>query len=100
MAQSENRKTDPHAGELIDTLVSECRDPARLLELYYWSTEPELLPIVRAFAAFPNETRKRIETFLRTTQPKSVSAEIGADGQIRLLPGDYKVVRTPSKAAA
>ena len=56
----------------------------RLLELYYWSTEPDLLPVVRAFALLPSETRARLETFIRSADPNAVRAKLGRDGQIRL----------------
>jgi|tagenome__1003787_1003787.scaffolds.fasta_scaffold17853219_2 hypothetical protein len=87
MTQSNHRKVHtPKTETLVETLVSECRDPARLLELYYWSTEPELLPIIRGFASLPSGTRALLEAFLRTTDTKSVSAEIKMDGRICLTP--------------
>lgn len=29
------------SAELVNMLAAECCDPARLLELYYWSTDPD-----------------------------------------------------------
>src|ERR1700688_489352 len=85
MPRLKDRKTNNrHASELVDTLVSVCSDPARLLELYYWSTEPELLPIIRGFASLPSETRVMLERFLLVDDPKSVIADIEATGVIRL----------------
>jgi hypothetical protein len=78
--------TRSRTGSLIGALVSACRDPARLLELYYWSTEPELLPIIRGFASLPDETRGHLEAFLLSTEPKSIVAKFGPNGQIRLSP--------------
>jgi hypothetical protein len=87
MAKSKGRKTqNPNIATLVESLVSECRTPAHLLELYYWSTEPELLPIIRGFAALPRGTRAQLETFLHATDPESVSAAIDTDGDIRLTP--------------
>ena len=57
------------AAELIDTIVAECRDPARLLELYYWSKEPQLLPIIRAIAALAPPERARFGQLLRNAEP-------------------------------
>jgi hypothetical protein len=85
MAKSKGRKTHhPSIGALVESLVSESRSPARLLELYYWSTEPELLPIIRGFAALPSGTRVQLEAFLHATDPETVSAAIETDGDIRL----------------
>ena len=85
MAKSKGRKAHhPSIGALVESLVSECRSPAHLLELYYWSTEPELLPIIRGFAALPSGTRSQLEAFLHATDPETVSAAIETDGDIRL----------------
>ena len=87
MAQSRDRKTDnPNIGTLVELLVSECRNPAHLLELYYWSTEPELLPIIRGFAALPSGNRVQLEAFLHAANPELVIAAIETNGDIRLTP--------------
>jgi len=93
MTHAANRTRSSRTGNLIGALVSECRDPARMLELYYWSTEPELLPIIRGFASLPNETRAQLEAFLLAAEPKSIVAKIGANGQIRLAPKRQPVGR-------
>lgn len=69
--------------ELIDQLVAECRDPARLLELYYWSTEPGLLPIIRGFASLPRETQARLELFLWPAEPSAANTQIAKTGHRR-----------------
>jgi hypothetical protein len=68
-----------------------------LLELYYWSTEPKLLPIIRGFAALPSETRVQLEAFLDAANPKSVSAAIETDGHIRLTSNDAGVGTSPNR---
>jgi hypothetical protein len=52
------------SAELVNMLAAECCDPARLLELYYWSTDPELLPIIRKFASLSREARSAVERIL------------------------------------
>ena len=87
MPQPENcNAISPQVRRLIKAMVSECQNPVRLLELHYWSTEPELLPIIRGFALLPSQTRATLEAFIRGTDPNGVSAEIDAGGQIRLTP--------------
>jgi hypothetical protein len=87
MTHAANRTRSSRTDDLIGALVSECRDPARLLELYYWSTEPALLPIIRGLVSLPNETRAQLQAFLLSAEPESIIAKLEADGQIRLAPG-------------
>jgi hypothetical protein len=56
------------SAELINMLAAERCDPARLLELYYWSSDPGLLPIIRKFAALSREARSEIELLLASTE--------------------------------
>jgi hypothetical protein len=83
--------------ELIDTLVAECRDPARLLELYYWSTEPGLLPIIRGFASLPRETRARLEQFLWPAEPAAASLEIEEKDRGRSARNGYGTTTSVSR---
>jgi hypothetical protein len=80
-----------HFEELIASLVSAC-DSALLLELYYWSIEPDFLPIIRGIASLPPETRKRLRSFLDAADPKSIFTEIDTDGSIRLIANDDHVL--------
>jgi hypothetical protein len=84
---SDSRHIDPSTRKLINALVSECQHPVQLLELYYWSTEPELMPIIRAFARMSNATRATLEDFIAGTDPSDLTAEIEKNGQIRLTQG-------------
>lgn len=88
MSDSEDKPRAPKAEELVNAILSECRDPARLLELYYWSTEPELLPIIRSLASLPIETRQQLGAFFSATDPEHVNATTGAHGGICLVPSD------------
>ncbi len=97
MDQTEDRRAiTPQTRRLIEALISECRHPVRLLELYYWSTDPELLPIIRGFALMPNETRAALEIFVRDNNPNSIGAEIEANGQIRLMAKRGRLAQAPS----
>jgi hypothetical protein len=85
MMQVDDRANiDPHTRTIIKALFAECRQPARLLELYYWSTEPELLPIIRQLAQMPARSRAALETFVRNTDPNTVHVEVESDNQVRL----------------
>lgn len=88
MAETGNRPRVSKAGQIVNAILTECEDPARLLELYYWSTEPELLPLIRGLASLPSETRRQLGAFLRATDPALVSAMTDANCGICLVPTD------------
>jgi hypothetical protein len=71
--------------KLIQSIITECGDPVRLLELYYWSTEPDLLPIMRGFASLPSGTRSKLGAFIRNATPDGIVAQTDVEGQILLI---------------
>lgn len=83
----------PDIETMFSSLISECRDPSRLIELFYWSTEPDLLPIVRAFVGLPPAAQTQIRTFLQATPPDRVHAEIDAEGNLKLSAADHAARR-------
>lgn len=69
--------------EVVRTLVLGNADHNRVLELYYWSLEPELLEMVRAYLALPPKVQTALTSYLTQSRPRNVSAEI--DGRGRLI---------------
>ena len=66
-------------------MLTECADSSRLLELYYFSREPDLLEIMRAIVALPEETRASLEAFLAMSQdPAAVGAKWDGAGRLTL----------------
>jgi hypothetical protein len=60
-------------------------DRARMLELHYWSEEPELLDIMRVIVGLTDETREALHTFLtRASAAQEISAEADSAGQLLL----------------
>ena len=70
---------------LLKRIVDECRHPARLIELYYWSAENELAEVMRQYIALPPEVRAALHAFLLLAkdEPGSVTTRIGARGELR-----------------
>jgi hypothetical protein len=58
------------------TIALDCRDPERVLEVYYLSKLPGLLEMVRAIAALPHHPHTLLRHFLTTARPHLISAEI------------------------
>ncbi len=71
---------------LLKRIVDECRHPARLIELYYWSAENELAEVMRQYIALPPEVRAALHAFLLLAkdEPGSVTTRIGARGELTL----------------
>src|SRR5258708_38002052 len=73
----------PLAG-LLKRLVEECPDPARLVELYYWSAEHQLAEVMRQYIALSPEVRTALHGFLMLVkdEPGSVTVQISANGEM------------------
>ena len=52
-------------GDVVQSLIAEAGNSARLLECYYWNQEPGLLEMIRAFLAMPIEAQTVLRAFLR-----------------------------------
>jgi hypothetical protein len=66
-------------------MLTECADSSRILELYYFSREPDLLEIMRAIVALPEETRASLEAFLAMSHdPAAVGAKWDGAGSLTL----------------
>ena len=73
----------PLAG-LLKRIVEECPDPARLIELYYWSAEHELAEVMRQYIALSPEVRAALHAFLMLVkdEPGSVTVQIATNGEM------------------
>ena len=82
--------------ELLKRIAADCRDPARLVELYYWSAEPELAEVMRQYMALPDEVRAALHAFLMlvANDPGSVTHRITGEGEMILSsPATAEVAR-------
>ena len=61
---------------------------SKLIELYYWVQEPDLLRIVRALAAAPPETRQALDAFLDSARHAQQEVRAGSDGEELMLRKD------------
>jgi hypothetical protein len=79
---------EPKLAEVIESIIVDCGDPARVLELYYWSREPGVLEVIRSVMALPPRTRALLEGFLAVAQPDLVSGELDEAGRVTLSSPD------------
>jgi len=77
---------DSDVKQVLHNLLERSGNPSRLLEVYYWSTEPELVEFIRQFLALPNSTRFALTAFMSMTKDAwgSVAVTIGLNGEITL----------------
>jgi hypothetical protein len=70
--------------DIVCTLLDGA-ERARLLELHYWSEEPQLLDIIRIVVGLTDETREALRTFLvQASDPQEISATTHPSGQLTL----------------
>jgi hypothetical protein len=77
-----------HQNELrkvLTSLVNSGEDPERLIELYYWSREPGVLGLIRAFVSTTDASRDSIRAFISLTPgPRSIVAKLDKNGCLSL----------------
>ena len=77
-------RAKPRMPEVVNQIVAKC-DPARLMEIYYWSEEPGLLEIIRAVAGLSETARESLESFFALGgDPQSIIASWETDGRLTL----------------
>lgn len=85
MRKQKNDRTRDAQSAVADCILSECKDSARLLELFYWSREPGLLEIMRTIASMPEEARTALEVlFAMSNEPSAITAQWDGSGRLTL----------------
>src|SRR5262249_31359993 len=81
----QSNSNEPDLNATIRTLITEHADPARVLELYYWSQEPALLEIIRGVMALPRVPRETLKTFLALARnPHLIQVSVDEFGRLML----------------
>lgn len=72
-------------GSVVQSLVAQAGNSAQLLECYYWTQEPGLLELIRAFLAMPVEAQTTLRTFFAAAVVRnSITATVDAAGTLTL----------------
>lgn len=77
-------RADTNVWGMISTLANENTDESRLLELYYWSQEPGVMEMVRAYLEMNERARLTLGNFLLTVRPQSIVASRDENGALIL----------------
>lgn len=82
--------------ETVRALIAQVNDPAKVLELYYWSLEPGLLECIRAIVLMPIEARAALMAFLSVTSAgQTITATFDTAGTLSLRsPAAEKILTT------
>jgi hypothetical protein len=73
--------------ETTASIIAKCGDPARVLEFYYWSRQPGLSGLIRAFLALPATSRTALGALLtETPDPQLISVRAEKNGRLTLFP--------------
>jgi len=79
-------------GDVVQSLIAQAGNNARLLECCYWTQEPGLLEMIRAFLAMPVEAQTVLRAFFAAAVvPRSITTSLDATGALTL--------RSPEAAA-
>jgi hypothetical protein len=55
-----------------------------LLELYYWSREPGVIELIRAYLELPEPAQRILGDYLLNNQPQSIVSAIDEQGRLVL----------------
>jgi hypothetical protein len=77
---------EPGLRALLRRIAATCQYPEHVIELYYWSAEPELIGILRRYVALPDKARDALQAFLAMTAdcPETVEVTVSQEGQVTL----------------
>jgi hypothetical protein len=79
-----DRREEPELAALLKRILEECRNPGRVIELYYWSAERDLADVMRQYIALTPEVRAALHAFLMLVkdEPRSVTVQIAESGEM------------------
>ena len=77
-----------HTWQVIRSLISSETDASRLLEMYYWTREPGIVELIRAYLNLPDHTQRHLSDFLLKNRPQSIASAIDPQGRLLLSRDD------------
>ena len=72
--------------DIVRDLVLQDGDPAKVLELHYWSQEPGVQECIRAIAVMPIEARSALQAFLAASTGHTITVSFDGSGGLNLRP--------------
>jgi hypothetical protein len=79
---------------ILRDLSKRCPHPERLLELYYWSLDPELAEVMRQFIGLSASAQASLHAFLSIAQDNAGSIRITINERGELIMSSPQVAET------
>lgn len=77
---------EPKVSDVLNSLLASSKNPAEILELYYWSREEGMTEFIRAVAALPETSRGALMNLFRNARDKrAIRANANSDGSLTLM---------------
>lgn len=70
--------------DVVKTLVNGGASTSRLLELYYWTREPGMVELIRAYLDLPDHAQRGLRDFLLNGWPQSIRSSFDTQGRLVL----------------
>lgn len=82
--REEPKREGKPAWDVVKNLIDNDTDPSRMLELYYWTREPGIVELIRAYLDMPEPTQRSLGNFLLANKAQSVAAAFDGAGRLVL----------------
>lgn len=82
--REEPKRERKPAWDVVKNLIDNDTDPSRMLELYYWTREPGIVELIRAYLDMPEPTQRSLGNFLLANKAQSVAAAFDSAGRLVL----------------
>ncbi len=80
-----DEKLGSDLGRVVQSLITQAGNSAQVLECYYWTREPGLPELIRAFLTMPIEARTALRAFLAAAVVRSsITVSVDATGTLTL----------------
>lgn len=86
MTNEPKMTTEPEVSDVLSSLLASSKNPAEILELYYWSQEEGMTEFIRAVTALPETSRGALmDLFRNARDKKAIRANANSDGSLTLM---------------
>lgn len=77
---------EPKVSDVLNSLLASSKNPAEILELYYWSQEEGMTEFIRAVTALSESSRGALMDLFRSARDKrAIRADANSDGSLTLM---------------
>ncbi len=97
---ADDKHRNSEVREVIKTIINGGTDTSRLLELYYWTREPGIIELIRAYLDLPERTQRTLSTYLLNGRPKAIVGSFDPQGRLILARSSGTEISRPAAKPA